>query len=241
MRITFRFRWIPFIATVLLVALGISLGQWQARRALEKEALEHKLSLRESAPAIALGATVGSVDTLEYQHVRLKGEFVRDWPLYLDNRSYKGMAGFYVVMPFRIAGTDSHVLVARGWTRRDMADRTKLPPLATPDGELELDGIAVLSLGKLFKLGKDEADIKPGDILQNVTPAGFSARSRLRTLPIYVQQRNALPDNLVRDWPRPAVDIDRHRGYMVTWYALALMAAIFYLVTGCRRHDHIKR
>jgi hypothetical protein len=31
----FRFKWVPFAATVLLVALGVSLGQWQERRAAE--------------------------------------------------------------------------------------------------------------------------------------------------------------------------------------------------------------
>ena len=44
MRISFRFRTIPFVATVLLVALGVSLGQWQDRRAAEKTALQHKLA-----------------------------------------------------------------------------------------------------------------------------------------------------------------------------------------------------
>ena len=46
MRISFRFRPIPFVATVLLVALGVSLGNWQERRAAEKIALQAKLSAR---------------------------------------------------------------------------------------------------------------------------------------------------------------------------------------------------
>jgi hypothetical protein len=36
MRLRFRFRTIPFLATLLLVLLGIALGNWQTRRAAEK-------------------------------------------------------------------------------------------------------------------------------------------------------------------------------------------------------------
>jgi cytochrome oxidase assembly protein ShyY1 len=42
-------------------------------------------------------------------------------------------------------------------------------------------------------------------------------------------------DGLVRDWPAPSLGIERHRGYAVQWYALALMAVIFFVVTGLRR------
>jgi len=36
MPIRFRFKLIPFVATVLLVTLGIQLGNWQERRAAQK-------------------------------------------------------------------------------------------------------------------------------------------------------------------------------------------------------------
>lgn len=240
MRFSFRFRPIPFVATILVVWLGISLGNWQADRAREKEALELQLSLRESAPAIELSAEPMKGDVLEYRHVRIKGEFIRDWPIYLDNRAYKGTAGFYVLMPFKMAQTNSYVLVARGWLPRDLSDRTKVPPLLTSQGEIELDGIVVSSVGKLFRLGKDDPVIRPGAIVQNVTPAALAAQTHWKLQNFYIQQRNDTADKLVRDWPRPALDIDRHRGYRVTWYALALMAAIFYLATGLRRKNESK-
>ena len=58
----------------------------------------------------------------------MTGEFVRDWPLYLDNRPQDGRAGFYLLMPLRIAGSNMHVLVARGWLPRYTAERGRLPP-----------------------------------------------------------------------------------------------------------------
>jgi len=39
----------------------------------------------------------------------------------------------------------------------------------------------------------------------------------------------------VRDWPPPSLGVEKHRAYAFQWYALALMALLFFLVTGSRR------
>ncbi|MGB6054262.1 MAG: SURF1 family protein, partial [Burkholderiaceae bacterium] len=131
MRFRFRFRPIPLLATVLLVALGVALGQWQTRRALEKEAIEVRLASRAALPPIALGAEVLPAAQTEYRRIVVDGEFRADWPVYLDNRPHQGTAGFYLLMPFRIAGSSRYLLVARGWLPRDAAERTRLPPVVT--------------------------------------------------------------------------------------------------------------
>src|ERR1035437_20711 len=114
MRIRFRFRAIPFVATVVVVAIGIAAGQWHTRRASEKEAIEMQLTARESAPTIALTPALAPIDAIEYRRVSVKGEFVRDWPVYLDNRPLHGVAGLYLLMPLEIAGSDIHCLLLRG-------------------------------------------------------------------------------------------------------------------------------
>lgn len=236
MPFTFRFRWIPFAAAVLVVAIGISLGQWQTRRALEKEAIEQKLTARENAPPIALEAAPATLDAIEYRHVQIKGEFVRDWPIYLDNRPYNGAAGLYVLMPLKIAGSTQHVLVVRGWIARNAADRAKLPPLVTPAGVVEIQGVARRNPGHLLQLGKAES-LHPNAIVQNVEIAEFAAASKLALQPLFVEQTGAMQDSLVRDWPRPSTGIDKHRGYAFQWYGLAAMAFIFFVVTGFRRES----
>jgi hypothetical protein len=56
MRLRFRFRTIPFLATLVLVALGIALGNWQVRRAAEKTALQARLAQRSALPPLVLVA-----------------------------------------------------------------------------------------------------------------------------------------------------------------------------------------
>lgn len=234
MPIKFEFRWIPFVAAVLAVALGVALGQWQMRRAAAKQAIELTLSARESAPPLVLGTAPITIDETEYRRVQVSGEFVRDWPVYLDNRPHQGVAGFYVLMPFRIAGSNMHLLVARGWIPRDPGNRTKLPPLTAPAGQLTLQGVARRSPGHVLQLGRAEG-LQPAAIVQNVTVAEFAEASGLRMLPVLIEQTSAVADGLVRDWPRPSSGIDKHLGYAFQWYALAATAFLFFLVTGFRR------
>lgn len=231
----FRFSWIPFIAMLIAVAVGIALGQWQTRRAVEKEAIESRLQVRSAAPAIALNATAAlAPDAIEYRRVQVKGSFVADWPLYLDNRPYEGRAGFYLLMPLKISGTDQAVLVARGWIARDVADRTRLPQTPVPAGEVEITGMARQHAARLFQLGQADA-LRAGAIVQNAEIDEVAAAAQLQLMPFLIEQANDTQDGLVRDWPRPSFGVDKHRGYAFQWYGLAATAFLFYVVTGFRR------
>jgi len=174
-------------------------------------------------------------DQIDYRRVRVKGEFVRAWPVYLDNRPYHGSAGFYLLMPFRLAGSEQHILVARGWLPRNSADRTRMAPYATPDGSIEIEGIVRRSPARLLQLGSP-APLQPNAIVQNLELAEFARASRLPLLPFMLEQTGqaAPQDNLVRDWPLPASGIEKHRAYAFQWYALAATALVFYGATGLR-------
>ena len=234
MRLAFRFRTIPFLATVLLVALGLVLGNWQMRRADEKLALAARMAERSSAAPVTLDGGVVPTD-LEYRRVRVTGEWVAGWPLFLDNRPRDGRAGFYLAMPFKIAGSSTHVLVLRGWLPRDAREYARLPEFATPAGLATIEGIATASAGNVMQLGSAGA-LKPGAIVQNLTPGEVARASGLQLQPFFVQQTGpAKPgDVLVRDWPAPASGVDKHHGYAFQWYALAAMAFLFFVITGFR-------
>ena len=234
MRNSFRFRPIPFVATVLLVALGVSLGNWQERRAGEKIALQQKLTARAAEAPLAIGAAPLEAASLEYRHVTVTGQFVQSYPLYLNNRPQDGRAGFYLLMPLKIAGSGMHVLVARGWLPRNAAEAAKLPPYATPAGTVTIDGIVETSVGHIMQLGTPEP-VRPGAIVQNIDPAQFAAASGLALQPFFIEQAGPNSDGLVRAWPAPSLGVEKHQGYAFQWYALAAMALLFFVMTGFRR------
>jgi cytochrome oxidase assembly protein ShyY1 len=240
MPIRFRFSWAPFIAAATVVAIGIALGNWQTRRAHEKEAIEAALQARDAQPPMVLNAeTAPDPDAAEFRRVRVRGRFIREWPLYLDNRPHERRAGFYMLMPFRIAGSDKAVLVARGWIPRDPADRARLPATPTPVGEVEIAGSIRRHPPRVYQFGAS-APLRPGAIVQNVTADEVAAASGLALLPFIIEQGGkngvgAADDGLVRDWPSPSQGADKHRGYAFQWYGLAVAAFIFFIVTGFRR------
>ena len=233
----FRFRPVPFIATLLLVALGIALGRWQDGRAFDKAQRQAMLAERGKAAALVLGAAHQRPDAVEYRRVRATGTWVPDWAIYLDNRPQQGRAGFYVLMPLRLAGSDMHVLVARGWMPRDPAQRDRIAPYPTPAGQVTVEGTAVASMGMVMQLGEPPS-IGPGAILQNLAPDAFALASGLKVQPFFVQQEGGAADVLVRDWPAPSLGIDKHKGYAFQWYALAAMALAFFVITGFRSGKH---
>lgn len=218
---------------MLCVAIGVTAGRWQTRRAVERESNQAKLEARSRAPVIDITRAAMEPDDIEYSRVRVKGEFVRDWPLYLDNRPYQGRAGFYLLMPLKIAGSDRSVLVMRGWFARDMQERSKVPPIPTPAGMVEVDGIARRHADRLYQFGSTPP-LKAGAIVQNAEIAEVAAASKLRLLPFLIEQTGNMQDGLVRDWPHPASGADKNRGYAIQWYGLALTALIFFVVTGIR-------
>jgi cytochrome oxidase assembly protein ShyY1 len=235
MRPAFRFRLIPFIATVLLVVLGIALGNWQERRAAQKIEVKHRLAARGADAPLVLGPAITPVEPMEFRHVSVTGQFLSNWPVFLDNRPYQGRPGFILLMPFKIAGSNTHVLVARGWLPRDMAVHDKLPAYTTPPGQVTIGGVVTASPGRVLQLGTP-APLKPNAIVQNLEVRAFAQASGLALQPFFVEQSGPREQGepFVRDWPTPALGIEKHQGYAFQWYALAAMAFLFFVITGFR-------
>lgn len=212
------------------------LGNWQTRRAQEKEDLAEQIQKQAQLASVAIDANhVEKV--LPFQRVRLRGIFVQQWPLYLDNRPMNGKAGLVALMPFQLSGSNQIVVVARGWFQRDGRDRTRIPNLDVPSGEIEIEGVVRQHLDRSMQLGSTD-NIVPGAIVQN-----FSAQELARTLKVsmpewVLEQTSRQGDGLQRDWPVPSNGSEKHRAYAFQWYGLSLMAFVFFVVTGLKRGKH---
>ena len=233
MRIRFGFRWVVLVATIAVVTAGIMLGNWQLRRADEKRAIEARLTERGAQAPLAVDAKPQDGAAIEYRRVTVQGEFDRDWPLYLDNRPQNGSPGFYVLMPFKIAGSNLHVLVQRGWIAVDPRQRTHIAAPPAPAGNVAIEGIAIRNPGHVLQLGQAPA-VQPGAILQNLAVDEFAVASKYAMQPFVIEQTGNAQDGLVRDWPKPSAGIERHLGYAFQWYALAATAFLYFVVTGFR-------
>ncbi len=234
MRLSFRFRFIPFIAAVVVAIIALSLGNWQTRRAEEKQNLAQEQAQQAALPAVDLQLLGESTASANFRAVQMMGTFMKEWPIYLDNRPYQGKAGFYLLMPFKLKESGKIIIIMRGWLPRDMQDRQKLAITPTPEGMVKLDGVIRSSVGKVMQLGSEQA-LQAGVIRQNFQVAELSKASGLHIENIIVEQTTEVKDGLIRDWPQPSLGSDKHKGYAFQWYGLAVTALLFFIATGLKR------
>ena len=220
--------WILTLAALLVAGGTFSLGQWQLRRAAQKEAVQAAIDDKNSLPALdgrALSATKNIADEI-YRQAVFQGIWQAAHTVYLDNRPMNGRSGFWVMTPLTLQGTGQVILVQRGWAPRDFADRSRLPPVLTPAGVVTVQGRIAPPPSKLYEFKGADA----GPIRQNLDLAAF----RLETgLPLIEQvsllQTGAPSEVLLREWAAPNLGVDKHYGYAFQWFGLCLLVVILYV------------
>ena len=227
----FRLAFLPGAAALAAIALTVSLGNWQTRRAEEKLALGRRLD--DAAHHAVLALPPGPVDVHDYEFSRVsaRGEYSARHTILLDNKVLHSVAGYQVLTPLKIAGGDMYVLVNRGWVAAG-AWRDILPQIKTPAGTETVEGIGIVPSKYIFELGTKTEE---GSVWQNLVLARYAKWSGLKLQPIVLQQTSEAADGLVRAWARPDTGADRHRGYAFQWYALATAILIAYVALSFKR------
>ena len=111
----FRPRWWSFLLAIAVCAATVSLGNWQTRRAVEKRDLASRFERAGREPPVPVSASAMPPERLVFKQLVARGEFLPQFTVLLDNKVYKGRAGYFVVTPLRLSGSTLHVLVNRGW------------------------------------------------------------------------------------------------------------------------------
>ena len=216
------------IAAVAGMGATFALGLWQLDRAHQKEALAASIAARDNQPALSQDALLApDAVALVHRHVQLRGSWLADRTVFLDNRQMQGAGvGFYVVTPLRLAGSDRVVLVQRGWAPRNFMAREQLPPVQTPAGEVQLEGRIAPPPSRLYQPGAAGS----GPIRQNLDLPAFAAETGLALLPVTVQQTGRPSQGLRRDWPEAAGrGPETNYGYAFQWWALCGLIAALYV------------
>jgi surfeit locus 1 family protein len=216
-------------AAALACAAFVSLGHWQGRRADEKRALGLALEQAAKAAPVALDGNVDA-KALVQKRVSARGTFLAHQTVLLDNKLRRGRPGYEVVTPMRLAGSDAHVLVNRGWIAAPPT-RDVLPAIRTSAREQTVDGIALERLPHALQTGTPSRS----RVRQNLVVADYAAETGLRLLPVVLEQHSPADDGLLRDWPRPDLGIEKHESYSLQWYSLAALAVVLAVVLSFRR------
>lgn len=223
-------RAVVLVAALVAVAVTARLGVWQLDRAAQKTTLQRAIDERAALPPLAADALATSADEAAAQYHRrvvLRGGWLPEHTIYLENRQMDQRPGFFVVTPLRLAD-GSAVLVQRGWLPRDAQDRTRIAPVRDDAGELEIVGRIAPPPARLYEF--DPA--ATGRIRQNLDLQPFARETGLALRPLSVLQLDSPAfdgDGLRRQWPLPAVDVHKHYGYAFQWFALAALITGLYV------------
>ncbi len=223
-------RWRTVVVTIttgVVVAVTSALGFWQLGRAEEKTSLQTLIDGR------AQEEPWGNADVLQAQgpneglhrRVRLQGVWQHSATVLLDNRPMAGQAGFWVISPLRLQGSERVVLVNRGWVARDFLDRSRIPAFQTPTEPVHVQGRLSPPISVLYDFGAAAS----GPIRQNVTLADYADEMGLNFLPITVVQTDPSGDGLSREWPVITAKVHTHYGYAAQWFSLSALCAGLYL------------
>jgi len=222
------------VAAIAVITIMVQLGNWQLSRAQEKESRQERLDRLSQEPVITLPDHPVKLEDFQYRQVEARGEYVPGHTIYLDNKIYKGIAGYQIVTPLRIGNSEMHVLINRGWIAATR-DRSKLPQVTTPRGQLVISGVATTATQKTLELSPEQVS---GQVWENLDIERYRSSTGLKLQPVMILQKDQANDGLVREWPRHDSGSGKNIGYALQWFAMALAVLIIYLVLSVKRERY---
>ncbi len=217
----------------------LGLGFWQMQRAGEKQDLIERRAASEWAVPLQLrpGAQLSSED--RYRPAVVRGSYVAGQQWLLDNRLWHGQPGYHVFSQFRMLdeGRPS-LLINRGWISVG-ASRANLPRLPLPETAVELHGRLDSPASVGLVLG-DVPLASPADrvLVPALDIAALASARGMDLLPYALVIDAGQPGGLQYDWsPIPSMGPEKHLGYAVQWFGLAIALLIIYVGVNSRR-DH---
>lgn len=235
---------IGWALAVLAIALFVRLGQWQLQRAVEKQAmLDASAQVLARRAPVALGQAANRDRIHDYDWAAGTGRFAGKGPLWLDNQQRGGRAGVHAYRVFLPDNAARPILIDLGWL--PLPPTRAMPAIALPEGRIEVRGLLVPPPSSGLALGSGIARQGDGWVLTRVDMEVVSRTLDLQPplAPRVLRLDPALPLGYERDLQLLANTLppERHRGYALQWFALALAVLATALILTFRKARHEPR
>ena len=218
------------LLALLGVAIFVRLGVWQLSRAEEKQVL---LAAYEAGGAQTLALEDSQVD--RFSRVTTQGIWDTEHVFLLDNMVFDTQAGFHVLVPLQAAKTT--LLVDLGWVP-SLGRRDQLPSLR------RLSDQPVLVNGRLDRLPQPGIRLEGSPVDQSAPWPRVVVFPTLEQLELQLGTE-LFPWILRLDEKHPAAyqvrqqvikfGPERHVGYAVQWFALALAVMVIFLSLNIKK------
>ena len=201
-------------------ALFIRLGFWQVGRLHERQARNAVVGAQQRSAPMALAALPRDSAAAHFRPAGVEGRFDYDHELVVASRSRHGSPGVELLTPVRIAGSDTAVLVNRGWVYS--------PDGGTVDRARWREGDSALVTGYVEMYAPDvgaTTSAIDARIVRRVSRQEIAAKIPYPVAPFYLVARSdtaSLTHPVRRDLP--ALDEGPHRSYAFQWFCFAAIA-----------------
>ncbi len=224
-----RFRpglWTTVIVLISIVILG-ALGQWQLDRRAWKHTLVDEIATRSSGPPVRLPAHIEKPEDWRYRHVKVRGHFDHGSEII----SISGR-GYHIITPLIRANGEDPVLVVRGYV-----PPTRQAQITRQDGliEGEVEVRAIARLKQVPNMFIPDNDPAAGIWYWRDLDAMAKSVGLDPVVPLFLEAT----DTAAGGWPQGGItrlDIpDNHLQYALTWFSLAFVLLVIYLIFGFKR------
>ena len=202
-------------ATVLFTRLGL----WQLDRLHERRARNATIEQQQRGAPIPLVDLPHDSAQAHYRAASVAGRYDYEHELVLSNRTRRGSPGVDLLTPVRIAGTDTAVLVNRGWVYS--------PDGASVDQRRWREGETARLTGYVELLSADTtlAMSSHPRVVRRVSRAELTSKIPYPVASFYLVAFGDTTD-LAHPARRdlPVLDDGPHRGYALQWFSFALIA-----------------
>ncbi len=230
---------LPAIVASTMLAVLLAAGFWQLDRAEEKRRLAVEQAYRGAKTSLVLESdahAAAPLEQLRHRRASASGHYLSDKQYLLDNRTHQHVAGYHVLTAMRLQGGDVHVLVNRGWLPVGR-DRGQLPDLAVSEQLLTEAGLIVAPPAWGLVLGSSGYDDDGWPrVVQHVDLARIEEQLGTDLLPFVLRLSPDSAHGYAREWQiRTGLSPERHVGYAVQWFALAVALVVLCMWASVQR------
>ncbi|MDB9788641.1 SURF1 family protein [Candidatus Thioglobus sp.] len=214
---------LPSILITATFAFLVSLGFWQLERADDKRSIEASIK-QANTGSVELIKKEEGLQSKEYYEVRLQGKYLSDKQFIYDNQIVDQVSGYYVLTPFALEGQSKAILINRGfipWNGR----RDKLADIVIGQETREIK-VQISKPIKRMELKPSEVGIQFPALIQLIDLQDMADRAKVDFSSVIGLLDASASNGFIRKWEPYTGSIEKHIGYAVQWFLMALVLAI---------------
>lgn len=207
---------------VLFAALFVRLGFWQLERLRERQAYNAPVESRLGLPPVELRDLPRELEQARHRRVLVSGQYDYSHEIVLTLRSRQGSPGVNLLTPMKVTGSDTAVLVNRGWIYAPDGVNAATEPWREGDPTGSTGYVRLLETGD----GRGARSTERTDAVRRAHHGTISSMMPYPIAPYYVvlTSPGSDPERIPPRVPPPALDEGSHRSYAVQWFTFALIA-----------------